>query len=102
MPKIITDKDTLEALNTKVVRTGEVSEKIVKELKFVRKSPDKWFQLESTNSSTHVRRVIGKKLKETVKSRKTPDGKWEVRRLGTKTKNQKVVQKGRVFVKYSA
>ena len=102
MPKIVTDKDTLEALKTRLARTGEVSEKIIAELKAVKKTPEKWFQIECTNSSTHVRRVITKKLKETVKSRKTPDGKWEVRKLGTKTKNKKVVQKGRVFVRYSA
>lgn len=102
MPKIVTDKKTLESLEKTINRTGEVSEKIIEELKFAKKSPNKWFQIESTSSSTHVRRVIVDKLKETVKCKKTPDGKWEVRRLGTKTKNKKVVQKGKVFVRYSA
>ena len=102
MPKIVENKDTINALNEPITRTGEVSKKIIEELKAVKKTQNKWFQLESTTSSTHVRRVITKKLKETVKSKKTPDGKWEVRRLGTKTKNKKVVQKGKVFVRYSA
>ena len=101
MPKVVTDKETLKALEIEA-RTGEVSEKIIAELKVAKKTPNQWFELDCTNSSTHVRRVITNSLKETVKSKKTPNGNWNVRRLGTKTKDKKVVQKGKVFVKYSA
>ena len=101
MAKVVTDKETLKALEIEA-RTGEVSKEIIKELKEIKKTPNKWFELASTNSSTHVRRVITNSLKETVKSKKTPNGNWNVRRLGTKTKDKKVVQKGKVFVKYSA
>ena len=102
MPKVVTNKDTLKALETRVQRTGEVSEKIIAEVKEIMKTPNKWFVLESTTSSTHVRRVITKNLGETVKSKKTPDGVCEVRKLGTKTQDGKVVKKGKVFVRCSA
>ena len=100
MPSVVTDKETLKALETKA-RTGEVSKAIIKELKEIKKTPNKWFELSGTTSSTHVRRIIRNSLHETVESKKTPTGKWQVRRLGTKTKDKKIVQKGKVFVKYT-
>lgn len=98
--KIVSNEVLLKTLESTRIKRSTVAPEIIKELKAIKKQPNKWFVLDSTSSSTHVRRILTGMLKESVKTTKNPDGKWTVRRVGTKRKDGKVVDKGHVYVKY--